>query len=214
MVTQPLGDSGVILRPFVTADFQGGYNFDQEPSAGLKVEYRPSAELNFAVTQLVGPGFVLYGGRPLRAPYPQGAYGFDAGAVVENWQGPNFVAESDSTLYFIDARAEWRARPDLMLSAEFLYGTTRASWGGWWWQGFLLMADYDVSDRLHVYGRWSVLDDPDWLVTGIFQTRQEVSVGAGYHFPWNVEVRGEYRHDFSNATEDVDTVSIHLTVKF
>src|SRR5439155_12656340 len=50
MVTQPIGDTGLTLRPFVSADFQGGWNFDQTPSAGLMAEYKPNKDLSFAVT--------------------------------------------------------------------------------------------------------------------------------------------------------------------
>ena len=89
MVTQPVGDTGVTLRPFMSADFQGAYNFDQPPAGGLMVEYQPKKELDLALTNWVGPGLVLDGGRPLRPPYPSGGYGYDGAAVVENWQGPN-----------------------------------------------------------------------------------------------------------------------------
>ena len=58
------------------------------------------------------------------------------------------------------------------------------------------------------------MDDSDWLVTGIFQKCQEVSGGAGYHLCDGVEIRGEYRHDFSNVTPDFDSVSVHLTFGF
>jgi hypothetical protein len=54
----------------------------------------------------------------------------------------------------------------------------------------------------------------DWLVTGFFQTRREVSVGFGWFLNDNIEVRGEYRHDFSNAFDDVDSASVHLTFTY
>jgi len=212
MLTQPLGDSGVKVRPFISADFQGQFNFDQPPSGGVMVEYRPSATWNMAVTNWIGPGFVVFGGKPLESPYSRDAYGTDADAVVENWQGPNIVGERAGTLYFFEAKTVWQTFPDLTISAEYLIGTTiNASTGPWGWQGFMVLGDYDITNSLHTYGRFSYLDDDDWLITGSFQTRREVSVGFGYEIFDDVEVRGEYRHDFSNSHPDVDIVSVHLT---
>lgn len=214
MVTLPIGESGIKLRPFISADFQGEFNFDQSPSVGLLTEYRPCPEWTFAVTNWVGPGFVLFGGRPLPSPYPRDAYGSDSAAVVENWQGPNLTADRGGTLYFFDAKASWRMCLDFTVSAEYLVGTSGTSLGRWGWQGWMLLGDYDITDRVHVFGRWSYLDDSDWLVTGIFQRRQELSCGLGYQVCDGIEIRGEYRHDFSNATAGLDTVSVHLTFTF
>src|SRR3989440_8201178 len=169
MVTQPLGDTGVKLRPFVSADFQGAWMFDQPPSAGLIAEYEPNKELRFSLTNWVGPGFVLYGGKPLRHPFPNEAYGYDGAAVVENWQGPNLVAERGGTLYFVDANATWRPRRDLTLALEYLLGRTGTSEGPWGWHGWMALIDYDLTDHTHLFARWSALDDSDWLITGIFQ---------------------------------------------
>lgn len=214
MLTQPIGDSGWRLRPFLTADFQGGYDFDQPPAGGLVIEDRPNEDWRFALTNLVGPGFVLYGGRPLEEPYPRGAYGADPAAVISNWQGPNFVAERDGTLQFHEIKVEWQAQPDLKFSAECLLGITQASTGRWGWQGWMAQADYDVTDRLHLFGRFSYLDDADWLVTGNFMTAREASCGFGYELIDNVELRGEYRHDFNNISSDIDSLSIHLTFTY
>lgn len=215
MLTQPVGETGVKLRPFLSADFQGAYNFEQSPGGGIMVEYQPNRDLNLAVTNWVGPGFVMHGGQPLRHPFPQDSYGDDGASVVENWQGPNLYAERGGTLYFVDAKATWRPRRDLTLSAQYLLGTTGTSGGGQvGWHGWLVLADYSVTDRLHIFGRWSALDDSDWLINEIYQKNQEVSGGAGYAFRDGVEVRVEYRHDFSNVTPDFDSVSIHLTMAF
>jgi Putative beta-barrel porin-2, OmpL-like. bbp2 len=214
MVTQPLGDTAVTVRPFISADFQGAYYFDQPPSGGVMVEYRPTKDLNFGITNWVGPGFVIDGGRPLRPPFPSGGYGYDGAAVAENWQGPNLTAERRGTLYFVEAKATWRPVPDLMLAAEYLLARTDISNGSEGWHGWCVLADFDVDDRLHIFGRWSALDDSDWLVTGTFQKCQELSTGAGYQIFDGVELRGEYRHDFSNVTPDFDSVSVHLTFAF
>jgi hypothetical protein len=134
--------------------------------------------------------------------------------VVENWQGPNLEAQRGSTLYFIEAKATWKPRRDFTLAAEYLLATTGTSYGRWGWHGWMVLADYAVTARAHVFGRYSSLDDSDWLVTGIFQKAQEVSGGAGYEIRDGMEVRFEYRHDFSNVTRDFDSVSVHLTMAF
>jgi hypothetical protein len=214
MFTQPVGDTGVTLRPFMSADFQGGWDFNQPPSAGLQVEYEPSRELSFSLTNWVGPGLVLFGGEELNHPFPPGAYGDDGAAVVQNWQGPNLVAERASTLYFVNVSAKWRPRHDLTLAAEYLLGTTDDDTGQWGWHGWLVLADFAVTDRMHVWGRYSALDDSDWLITGLFHKLQEASCGVGYEIREGVEVRGEYRRDWSTVTPTFDSVSIHLTMAF
>jgi hypothetical protein len=118
------------------------------------------------------------------------------------------------TLYFVDAKALWHPFPDVTLSGEILFGTTNSSKGTDGWYGWMTMAEFDVTDRLHLFSRFSYLDDPDWLITGFFQTRREVSCGFGYEMLDGVEIRGEYRRDFSNAADDVDTLSIHLTLTY
>jgi hypothetical protein len=221
MVTQPIGDTGIELRPFLSADFQGGYNFDQSPSGGITAQFEPNRKIEFAVTGWAGPGIVTKNGKPLRSPYGDNAYGDDDddaedsyASVVENWQGPNLTGESASTLYFGEGMLIIRPTTDLTLSAELLQGGTSSRSGRWGWSGYLVMADYQVTDPLHVYLRWSALDDSDWIITGIFQRLEEVSCGLGYEFFDGLEGRVEYRHDFSNATPDFDSVSFHLTFSF
>jgi hypothetical protein len=215
MVTQPIGQSGFEVRPFISADFQGGYNFDQSPSGGLTVDYKPTRVLEIAATGWVGPGFVLENGKALVRPYNNGAYGgATSSAVVENWQGPNITGQSASTLYFGEAAVIFRPTPDLTISAEFLQGSTSSRSGRWGWSGYMVMADYQVTDPLHIYARWSALDDSDWLITGIFQRVEEGSCGVGYEFIQGLEGRFEYRHDFSNVSQGFDSFSVHLTFTF
>ncbi len=212
MITQPIGNTGITLRPFITADFQGAYNFDQPPSFGMTVEYRPNNALTLAVTNWVGPGMVLYEGRPLRAPFKGGEYG--SSDVVENWQGPNLYAERGGTLYFMDAKAIWQPRPDLMLAAEYLVGSTSVSEASWGWWGAMALAHFDITDRLGVFARFSYLDDRDWLVSGEYQRLHEISGGVGYRINKYIEVRGEYRHDHGTVTGDSNSVSVHLAMGY
>ena len=213
MLTQPIGESGLKLRPFLTEDFQGQFYFNQSPYAGLNAQYQPTHELNFGVTGMVGPGFVLFSGRPIHSPYPRDAYGND-NSPIGNWQGPNLDALSGGTMYLVELTANWQIRPDLRLSAECLQESTHGSTGSFGWFGFMTQADYDLTDRLHFFGRWSYLNDANWLVTGTTQRAQELSGGAGYRILDGLEVRGEYRHDLSNVTHGVDSVSVHLTFTY
>ncbi len=214
MITQPIGDTGFQIRPFVSTDFQGQLTFDQAPAAGMTVRYSKDARFEAAVTGWLGPGFVLRGGRPLTPPFPQGAYGADPGAAAENWMGPNLAAQSGSTVRFVEPMLVWRPRADLAISAEYVFATTGTRRGAWGWNGWMTQIDYEVTDRLHSYARFSNLDDSDWIITGIFQVRREVSVGLGYHIFDDLEIRGELRHDFSDVTPDFNAASIHLTARF
>src|SRR5450432_1221070 len=63
MVTQPIGETGIELRPFISADFQGRYNFNKSPSGGLTAQFKPNRKIEFAVTGWIGPGFVINGGK-------------------------------------------------------------------------------------------------------------------------------------------------------
>jgi len=215
MITQPIGETGIELRPFVSADFQGGYNFNQSPSAGLTVQYKPDRKLEFAVTNWVGPGFVLTNGKYLHAPYDDDNYeGVSYADGVENWEGPNLTGESASTLYFVEGHVIVRPCSDLTLSGEFLQGATSSRSGRWGWSGGMVQADYQVMDPLHVFARWSALDDSDGIITGTFHRGQEASCGLGYEFIQGLEGRVEYRHDFSNAASGLDSVSFHITFSF
>jgi len=213
MLTLPIADTGWKVRPFISLDFQGQLEFDQPPSGGVKLDYSVTDDLRLSLTNWVGPGIVLHGGEEIEPPYPRGGYG-SASGVIGNWQGPFLRAERRGTLYFTDASATWSARPDLRLSGEVLLGTTgsRGERFGWW--GALAMVEFDVTDRLHVYGRTSYLEDDDWLITGFYQRRYEVSLGGGYDIFDGVEVRLEYRHDWSDSQPDVHMVSSHLSFTF
>lgn len=211
MITQPIGKTKLTLRPFLSEDFQGTYDFNQSPAGGLEAEYKPCRAVDLAVTNWVGPGVVLGPGTHLESPYMSSGYGDSATAIFGNWQGPNLVAKRGGTLYFLDAKAIVHASADLTLSVEYLLGTTDSTRRPYGWYGCMALANYDVTDRLHVFGRFSYLYDSDWLITGEFQHMYEASGGVGYQLYKDVELRGEYRHDFSNVTGSMDSFSIHLS---
>ena len=77
----------------------------------------------------------------------------------------------------------------------------------------MFLANYDITDRWRAFARWSYLNDPQWIVTGSTETRQEVSGGLAYKIIEGVEIRTEYRHDFS-PNQDLDSISAHLTFSF
>src|SRR5262249_17782623 len=109
MLTQPLGDGDVTLRPFVTTQFKGEAEFDGRPSGGLAVAYRPNENFGLEFANWIGPGFVSEGDEA-EDEYTTVEY-------TENWYGPNLHADHGGTLYFADLNARWLPRPDVTLQA-------------------------------------------------------------------------------------------------
>ncbi len=82
------------------------------------------------------------------------------------------------------------------------------------WNGFLFLANYNITDKFRAFARFSYLNDPQWLVTGATQVAHEISGGLAYEILPGAEIRGEYRHDQSNALGGTDAISIHLTFAY
>ncbi|HXE54597.1 MAG TPA: outer membrane beta-barrel protein [Tepidisphaeraceae bacterium] len=212
MLTQPIGETGLTVRPFVANGFGGRFDFDQPPSVGVTAEYQPRHELSFALTNWVGRGV----SRAAAAPTPdQQAFalaGFKY--AVWDWVGPRLQAGQSGTLYFLDARMTWLPRPDLTLQAEGLLATNGPAAGRMSWGGLAALANYDLTDRWRVFGRWSFLNDAQGIVTGVPTQRHELSGGVGFEVLRGLELRVEYRHDFSTTTADMDSISAHLTFAY
>jgi hypothetical protein len=199
MLTQPLGDTGITLRPVVATDFEGHYDIDKPPSGGLIAEYRPAHQLSMELTNWVGPGYDL-----AMPQYNDYSYG--------NWTGPNIDDDRTvGTLYLADGHVTWQPTADLTLSAEGLLAMNGRSAQQVAWSGFMALANYDVTDKLRVFARWSYLNDNVWLVTGYTQICSEGSGGAAYEFLPGAEIRGEFRHDVSNVSSSINSVSVHIT---
>jgi hypothetical protein len=207
MLSQPLGDGQITLRPFLTTQFQGHADFDGPPYGGLIANYRLNDNLSFTFTNMLGPGFVA---EDDDADDDENYSTLDS---TENWYGPNFDADRGGLLYFVDLSARWMPRPDLTLQAEGLLATVGHSAGTLGWAGLLALVNYDLSDRWRIFGRWSYLNDNLGIITGEIQSRNEISVGVGWQFIRGWELRGEYRHDYAD-TGDIDSVSAHLTFSF
>jgi hypothetical protein len=205
MLTQPIGNSGFKIKPFVAAGFQDA-NVPDSPSVGVTVDYSPHKTLQLSATNWFGPGFV-WGERSDGGYYP-------SSAPVQNWWGPNLDAVNGGSLYFLDIKAIWRPFPELMLAGEYLYANNFSSQGNYEWDGVMFLVSYDFNDRFRVWGRWSFLNDPSWIVTGTTQRRNEVSAGVAYQFYRNFETRFEYRHDFSTSLPDQDILSVNLSFGF
>lgn len=221
MLTQPLGDTHLTARPFLDANFQGHSDLKGPPSAGLMLEYRPTHELDLALTTWVGPGFKTEesaeepGAKDEDdeeyAGYHEEVY---SASILENWNGPDLHAERGGMLYFLDARVTWLATPALTIDGEGLLASNGATGGTLGWGGLLLLANYDITDRWRIFGRWSFLDDNQGIVTGAAQHRHEISGGVAFQLYQGLELRGEYRHDFSDQTGDLDALSAHVTFAY
>jgi hypothetical protein len=208
-ILQPLGDTGITLRPFVTTNFDGQAHFVGGASGGLIVQYQPVHELTLALANWVGPGFKQAEEDDEENP---GEYG--GAAVIENWMGPNLHGDNGGTLYFVNGNATWTPRNDITVEAQALLANTNSADGNAGWQGCLLLGNYDINDQFRVFGRWSFLNDSAGIVTGLAQRLNELSAGVACKIYRKIELRGEYRHDFSSVNGDTDSVSIHLTFGF
>jgi hypothetical protein len=204
MITQPLGTSGFKIQPFVTAGFQDS-NVPGSPSVGVTLDYSAHSDFRISATNWFGPGFVW--------GETSGSY-YESGNAVENWWGPSLDAVNGGSLYFFDAKAIWHPRPELTLCGEYLYANNFSSKGRYEWDGVMFLGNYDINDRFRVFGRWSFLNDPQWIVTANIQRRHEISAGLAYQFYHQVETRVEYRHDFSTSLPGQDIVSINLSFGF
>lgn len=234
MLTQPLASTHISLKPFLATDFQGHARFRSGPAGGVILQYRPAPELTISLTNWLGPGYAPagwgngalsnsgwatpdgngYGGY---GSYGGGAYGGAYGSdlsAIDNWLGPNFHGNPGGLLYFLDGNILWHPRPDLTLAAEALSATTRATESPAGWQGCLLLASFNLTDQWRAFGRWSLLNDPSGIVTGMAQRRNELSTGLAWQLSSHLELRGEYRHDFSNVLGNTDTLSLHMSLGF
>jgi hypothetical protein len=134
--------------------------------------------------------------------------------ILNSWWSPTWDTAHEGVLFFVDVHALVKPTHDLTLGAEFVYGDSEVQETSNHWVAAMMLANFDIDDRLRVFGMYSWLDDTDWLVFPEVQRRQEVNVGLGYRLNRHIEFRGEYRHDFSDAVPDVDTVSVHVSVGY
>lgn len=232
MITQPIGSTGLTLKPFVVTGFQGRSDLNEPPSAGLLIQYHPTHEWAFSLTNWVGPGFVSEydeSDSDSDSEYADARHtrirraddeaedddeSYNRSYALANWTGPDLEADRGGTLYFLDGTATWLPRPDLTLAAEGLLAAGGPSAGRLAWWGVLVLGNYDITDRWRLFARWSFLNDIDGMVSGIVQRRHEISAGVGFQVIRGTELRGEYRHDFSDADGNLDTVSVHLTFAY
>jgi hypothetical protein len=201
-ITQPIGETGVSIRPFIANSFNGQLNSDGGPVGGAVVDYQPVHGLTMSLTNLLGPGFII-------GPYIYTGYPYN------NWIGTNIdYFGTTGALYLADGHVSWQPITGLTLQAEGVIALQGPHAEYLAWSGFLFLANYDITDQLRVFARYSYLNDKLWLVTGITQITDEISGGAAFEFFPGAELRGEYRHDDSNKTGNVDSVSVHLVFSY
>jgi hypothetical protein len=212
MLTQPIGQTGITLRPFVTTGLEGYSDLVKPPSGGVVAEYQPAHELSVSVTNFVGPGYFMMkpvfkpGAPPRDVNYTTDGYSYG------NWTGPEIDNDAiQGTLYLADGHVTWLPTPDLTLSAEGLLAMDGSSAQRPGWSGFMALANYDITDRLRAFAQWSYLNDNRWFVTSYIQIMSEGSGGLAYQFLPGAEIRGEFRHDVSNKFGSINSVSIHVT---
>jgi hypothetical protein len=206
MITQPIGSTALSLKPFVALHFQGNANCDQPPSGGVLLDYAPSDTLRVLLTNWIGPGFT-----PTEQDddeYNDNSAEYD----TTNWTGPEIYGTESGLLYFEDANIQWNPTPDLTLAAEGLFAATQYL-DETGWSGAMVLANYDITDRWRIFGRWSYLNDNQGLITGAAEQHHELSAGVGFQVIAGLELRGEYRHDFA-PSGNLDTLSGHLIFSY
>jgi hypothetical protein len=168
------------------------------------VQYQPSDRLNISLTNWVGPGYmsVNWSSSNYYEPPPL------------NWDGPQILAAPQGILYLLDTNMTWSPATDLALQAEFLYAANSPSPHDLGWTGFLIQGNYTLTENWRVFARWSYLDDAVGLITSDPAVHNELSAGIAYSLSRHLEVRGEYRHDFSTDYGRDDVYSIDLTFGF
>jgi hypothetical protein len=204
MITQPLPGTDIKLRPFVAEGIEGTFDFGKAPSGGLMVQYQPSDQLNIGLTNWIGPGY-------MPANWSSSDY-YEAPAL--NWVGPQILASPQGILYLLDANVTWNVATDLSLAAEFVYAANSASPHDIGWTGFLVQGNYTLTENWRLFARWSYLDDAVGLITSDPAVHNELSAGVAYSLNRHLEVRAEYRHDFSTDYGADDLYSIDLTFGF
>lgn len=181
LLTQPIGDTGVTVQPFIVNGWDNDLDVNGQPSVGVVLKVDPADDLHFAVT---------------------------------NWYGPEMAGNNSDKAYFVLVEGAWQVTPTLLWEAQYVYGTTESPMGRQQWMGAMTLVDVDLNDRMHVFTRFSYLDDRDGFITGAPDTRYEVAVGAGIHIERMVELRFEYRHEFVESAGDLDIAEVHVTFGF
>jgi hypothetical protein len=204
MITQPVPGTDLTLRPFVTEGMEGTFDFGKAPSGGLMLQYQPNDRIKINLTNWVGPGYapVDWSNSSYYEPPPL------------NWTGPQILAPPQGVLYLLDANATWNVATDVALAAEFVYAANSASPRDSGWTGFQLQGNYTLTENWRLFARWSYLDDVVGLITSDPAVHNELSGGVAYSLTRHLEVRAEYRHDFSTDYGADDIYSIDLTFGF
>lgn len=216
LLTAAVGKTNITLRPFVVSGFNDDPSVPSQVSGGLQIEYQPSEKFNIAMTNWIGPG--LWRSHSWSAEwydnqsgeYSSG-YGNSVYQLTDEWDLPNYRSARSGNLYFFNINATWKPSPGLTFVAEYLLATGQADEELSYWDGVMLLGNYDLDDHWHVFAQWSLLDDATGTITGNEQRIQEVDGGFGYHFNTHWEYRTEYRHDFSDEHSGADSVWLHLT---
>jgi hypothetical protein len=55
MMSQPLGNTGITLKPFVANGFDDDFDINRQPSLGLMTTYEPTDNVRLAMTHYYGP---------------------------------------------------------------------------------------------------------------------------------------------------------------
>lgn len=143
---------------------------------------------------------------------------------VQGISGREAGTTAQGTRNLIDVVVTLQATEDLTFTVNGDYGTQQsgtATGAKAKWDGIAVYADYRIGDLWHVALRSEFFNDQDGFRTGIDQKLKEATLTLGYQPEQHVEVRAEYRHDWSNedafdngTSDDQDTVALEVIFKF
>lgn len=118
---------------------------------------------------------------------------------VQNYMVGKEQADNIGVRHLTDSTLILDAHPKLSLMANYDYGMDRSAGDRVRWQGVGLYAKVTPTDRFKFSPRFEWFDDPQGFTTGTSHTMKEITLTAELGVAEGMFLRGEYRHDWSDA---------------
>lgn len=138
--------------------------------------------------------------------------GVNAGlSYITGKEGNDVNGARTSGLNAFDADMTFTAVKGLVIGAEFNSGqyegqSAVSSGGDAKWTGYLLMANYEITSKIAVTGRYDVFEDKDGarFGSGVNDRREAITFAPSYTFAPGLKARAEYKYTKSNQKVFVD----------
>ena len=122
--------------------------------------------------------------------------------------GPEQTNDNSDWRHIFDTIATYTATPTVSLAANYDYGRDTISGAAVTWQGIAGYLRYQARPWFAITPRVEYYDDPDGVTTGVEQKVKEVTLTGEFAAKSGVQMRVEFRRDFSNEPfflKDTDT---------